>query len=439
MVLIDHFRSGRITNFANFKYEYFDAKILCFNQHLSIETNLSPNNQPSVQKISIRNRPIVERRSLFDAQNRLVALTFKLSDNGVDRQISRSYDYDDQNRLIAYNLKIDDSDQKNLIFKYDDAGNLLHTVDPVVHDSDGFLIKRGDFTFEYDGLNRLIRSKSPKIDNRYFYDHENRVIGYWRGGRGLYQFWYTTATNRIALAKLPDQSSMTFYYDPNFDWSLIGLEKSGIYYAVVDDPDGTPVFIFNFDGALVSRTVRTPIGALEGAGAEFYLPIGFKGRFQDPDADVVIMDGGRSYDAMTERYMSLDIPKILKVDFLDLDSLNGHIFNGNDPVNLPTTENLPLETENWLNLIGYKFQTTPPIFPSPFKNDFRSISYNNIKEKDTVASESSFIGLPAFGPSYRNWTMSNTAENGKNILIWTDLSAINLRYGHKFNEQENLD
>lgn len=62
----------------------------------------------------------------------------------------------------------------------------------IVSDEDGFVTKKGELNFEYDGRGQLVRiTKDGSMENvRYFYDEEGRLMAKQTSPNDIVQFIY---------------------------------------------------------------------------------------------------------------------------------------------------------------------------------------------------------------------------------------------------------
>lgn len=341
---------------SEYRYDYSEGKIRFFNDRSSSETILSSTGSVVLTKMVVQNRAVCEQRLHYDTQARLKSTSHLIG----SEDYATSYEYDDDGRLASAKIKRNnevwwqyeyDADGNvkrvnNLTATYDEDGWRMRKFGHVTYgvNRDGFVTKRGDVTFEYDSHGRLKRAhrKSPdEIDNRYLYDESSRLTSLKRLNK-WHHFWYARPDKPSLITHMleSDTGVVTVFLYDHLD-RLHALEKSGTYIFVVSTPDLTPQFLFTNDGSFLTWIYRSPFGETVQSTTmttdEFYLPVGFKGQFQDVDCNVVIFaDGGRPYDAVSGRWMSVRVDKLFDEMNLIKPELivNHHVFNNNDPVNV---------------------------------------------------------------------------------------------------------
>ena len=83
---------------------------------------------------------------------------------------------------------------------------------------------------------------------------------------------------------------------------------------------GTPRFVLNPEGQILSQSIRTPFGALIEQLTKddpFWIPLGFQGGIEDPDSGVVILQGNRPYDSQLGQWMVPQIENVLNKNLND--------------------------------------------------------------------------------------------------------------------------
>lgn len=337
--------TGRIARFGDYRFDdAVDGVSRIFNEEMIAETTFTTNFQTSLMKLLINNRLVSEIRYTYDNRARLIGEIHRLSTD----EFNFFYEYDENGQLInakarnyqnhewtyAYDLDANLKLVDNFSLTYDYFGRTTSVGHlPYVTDIDGFVVRRGLENFAYDSFGRLVRAwQTNAYENFYFYDERNRLISFKRTSK-WFHFYYSRLDkpNLITHMRSADVGVSVFYYDA-VD-RLMAVERQGSRFYVVSSIDATVRYIFTSD-TVIKSTLRAPFGDLvQDTNANFFLPIAFKGQFQDPDNGVVVFSDGRPYDAISGRWMSVRIEDLFDVDVFEPQKINVQTFFANDPVN----------------------------------------------------------------------------------------------------------
>jgi RHS repeat-associated protein len=173
-------------------------------------------------------------------------------------------------------------------------------------DDDGFLVSRGDVTFDYSARGELLTASVPGTGTiTYAYDAMNRQVGR-TGPDGTTQYLYGDPHNPVIVTEARDPDGTLTQYTYDSSGILIALERNATKYYVGADQVGTPRVVFDASGQVIKTIEYDAWGAVLGdSNPGFELHIGFAGGIRDPDTGLVRF-GMRDYDPESGRWTARD-------------------------------------------------------------------------------------------------------------------------------------
>ncbi|GFV84138.1 teneurin-m [Trichonephila clavipes] len=248
-----------------------------------------------------------------------------------DRQVTLKYDEGD--RLISYDNNI-----------------------PYVVDSRGFIVTRGTEKFIFNAKSQLLNAVQPgHYDVIYVYDVLDRLVAWKNGESNITQFLYTNPKDPKQMTHVYLRNSkitLSFFYDTN--GHLIYVEDTATNkYFVASDHVGSPVVVFDSNGKIVKRIVRSPFGeTISDSNPQFLLYIDYRGGIRDPFTGFVFFEG-RAYQPEVAQWLTPKweaVARVLKAPY----NIHMYRFKNNDPLSPGTIdEDLMMGLPKWLSSFGY--------------------------------------------------------------------------------------
>ncbi|CAJ0941465.1 unnamed protein product, partial [Mesorhabditis belari] len=358
-------RSGFVENLAGFTVTTQGNTQSISNSKMSIESEYNKNGQLVKRKGKNENVECSMQINR-DAHGRQISTEWKKPSGTFTEEIGFeggqlaefvtknderwSYKFDKDGRIWSVN-----GEQ----FEWSSGGiprKILGTV--YATDSNGWTMKKGNFTFKLDSLGRLIKviEMGTKRMTTIQYDHLNRVISFKHANNEL-TFFYAFPHQPTRISHFLDSktsliTTLLYTDDGELFAMMIGNEK----YLILSDSKRTPRCIFS-ENQLLKEIDRSLYGGIiSNSNKTFWIPVGYLGGIEIEEAGVVLLNG-RPLDTLTGRWMSfgpdqMGVPK----NFLDpRQTLDPCAFEEN----IASTK-MPLDMSSWLSLARISPTTLSP-------------------------------------------------------------------------------
>ncbi|XP_035215579.1 teneurin-m-like isoform X2 [Stegodyphus dumicola] len=321
-----------------------------------------------VLAVTLWNKEIYSLNLLYDNRNRVKQSRMKIGREGMINVSNYTYTLDGFIEEVTGNDKwkfsYDINGNLNSIFdgqhqlslRYDDSDRLLAYGESLSYSVDdrGFIVQRGEEKFRFNADGQMTHAfQLHQYETFYYYDHRNRLVARKDHRGNVTQYFYSDPLHPDRLTHLHyPKDEMTFMYIYDSSGHLMYVQQDGVKYYVASDHLGTPVALFNAEGAIIKEMSRTPFGRmLSDNNPDFYLPVDFQGGIRDPLTNLIHY-GGRVYDPLATQWLVPDLNVIqhkLKAPY----SLHLHRFHGNDPINPYQEINHLTDLEDWLSVVGF--------------------------------------------------------------------------------------
>jgi len=176
---------------------------------------------------------------------------------------------------------------------------------PYGFDADGMLFARGGDGFAYGSFGETLSATVSGVTVVYTSDALGRRVARTVGG-DTWQYLYGNPSDPWQVTASRDPLGLLTVYLYDEEGTLLAIERSGVRYAVLCDPVGSPRFVVDPSGTVVKTLEYTAYGVrtLDSAPG-FELAIGFAGGLDDPDTGLVRF-GLRDYDPAAGRFTTKD-------------------------------------------------------------------------------------------------------------------------------------
>jgi RHS repeat-associated protein len=199
-------------------------------------------------------------------------------------------------------------------------------------DADGFLSRRGTRKYSYSARGELLSvtdNTTGQTIATYAYDGTNRRVAKTAASGSTEQYLYGDLANpfRITATRHSLDNTLTTYFYDDFG-ALFAFERGGNRYYVGSDHLGTPKLVTDNAGNILRAMEYDSYGnRISDSAPNFYLPVGFAGGIDDPDAGMVRF-GFRDYEPQSGRWAAKD------PIFFEGGQANLYVYVGNEPINL---------------------------------------------------------------------------------------------------------
>ncbi|CAI5444222.1 unnamed protein product [Caenorhabditis angaria] len=250
--------------------------------------------------------------------------------------------------------------------------DILYKVDTI-----GWVQKRNNISFGYDGKGRLIRTKKDGENENIelIYDHEDRLISIKKGAAAdLINLYYGYPKNPKKVSHFSKNAviSTIFYDENNLPFAI--SSSDGRRFGVICDEMGT-LRLISTDSKIVKFIERGIFGkVLEDLDPGFWIPVGYLGGIEIDGLDLVILENGRALDLISGRYLSISPETVLRLEFEDLENSIDLLAleTKYQPFALP---GIPEDFESWFKIVGLSPDLLPNVhlgLPSSSSSSFSS-------------------------------------------------------------------
>ncbi|XP_071744523.1 teneurin-m isoform X2 [Lepeophtheirus salmonis] len=264
---------------------------------------------------------------------------------GVDSWI---YTHDINGNLVSF-----DENSKKVSMAYDSGDRAVQFGDLefVSYDERGYIVRRGEQRFTYNGLGQMMMAIEPgRFSVQFVYDDAGRLISKRDHRNNIVQYIYSDPhrVNLVTHVHYPKASrTYLLIYDENN--LLVSMETPDITYYIGSDSRGSPIYVFDSSGKLVKEISRSPFGKIQhDSDITLDLHVDFSGGLVDQYTKLVHF-GSRVYDPLLGQWMTPNWEKIGQ-NMHSPFQIFVYRFRNNDPIN--GDQNLPLMTEitDWLKI-----------------------------------------------------------------------------------------
>uniref|UniRef100_T1GEJ9 Uncharacterized protein n=1 Tax=Megaselia scalaris TaxID=36166 RepID=T1GEJ9_MEGSC len=301
----------------------------------------------------------------FDQHGRVKSVLINIKSNDVFR-LELDYDlrnlgtnnwnylYDENGNTVGV---VEQGEKTNLGYDTGDRVIQVGEIEFNNYDARGFVVRRGEQKYRYNNRGQLIHAyERDRFQNWYYYDDRDRLVAKHHNTGNITHFYYAnpTAPKLLTHMHIPKtgQTYRYYYDDRNI---LVAIEDGDQRFYVATDQNGSPLALFDVNGAVVKEIKRTPFGkVIKDTNPDFYVPIGFHGGLVDPHTKLVYMEN-RLYDPSVGQWMTPQWDTLVTEMSLPTDVFI-YRFHNNDPVNLKEPMKYMIDLESWMKLFGYDLQ-----------------------------------------------------------------------------------
>ncbi|CAD6197401.1 unnamed protein product [Caenorhabditis auriculariae] len=355
------------------------------NGRLSALNGFTLLHEPSITRVSGNS---ILHEIFLDDHRRVVARKWMLGDVRVSLSIQRdsvgrpfasewrmpnsdvilqSVTFDSFGRLATV-----ENDSKKVTFTYNTDGRVVKVDDLTVEwhssgvpkkvadteysvDENGWVTGRGNATFSYDALGRLVTAQTVMTLFQFQYDHLDRVISISKNDEHTSLLYGNPSSPRQLTHFVTSAGVATLFYDD--DDAPFAVSIDGSYYALGIDEHNSLRFVLSEAGVLkvVKRDVLGKV--VQDSKPDLWLPIGFLGGIEIAELCVTILDG-RPLDNSLGRYLSYSVLSLSRLSFssltssLDLFALEDH----RNPYRVPS---IPTDMPSWFGLTALSASLLP--------------------------------------------------------------------------------
>ncbi len=272
----------------------------------------------SHRRHSINQRDIYQLHLTYDNLSRIA----QKQETTPTGNTTHAYTYDADGQLIAVQRNGELVEQ----YHYDANGNRTHwqlgstthrasydhqdrliELDgtPYKFDADGFLMQRGDTSFQYSATGELLQVTLPQKKIAYHYDSMNRRIAR-TDETGTEQYLYGNPNHPFQVTAHRDPAGNLHQYHYDDFGLLLALETPNGWYYITTDQLGSPKVLCDAAGELLKQFTHDSFGQrLQDSNPTFPLPIDFAGGIREPHTRLVRF-GFRDYDAVAGKWTAKD-------------------------------------------------------------------------------------------------------------------------------------
>ncbi|KAG8184007.1 hypothetical protein JTE90_024464 [Oedothorax gibbosus] len=250
--------------------------------------------------------------------------------------------------------------ERQVTLKYDE-GDRLSSYDnnnvPYTVEAQGFVLNRGPEKLTFNAKSQLRNAVLPsRYDISYVYDAKDRLVAWSNGGQNATQFLYTNPKEPQQLTHVHLRASkmtLSLFYDTNGHLIYVEDSSSNKFFVACDHL-GSPVVVFNADGKIVKKIVRSPFGEIvTDSNPDFLLYIDYSGGIRDPFTRLVFFNDRGPYQPEAGQWLYPrweDIEKVLNAPY----NIHPYRFRSNDPLSVyHGEEDLMMGLPKWLSSFGY--------------------------------------------------------------------------------------
>ncbi|KFM75263.1 Teneurin-1, partial [Stegodyphus mimosarum] len=247
---------------------------------------------------------------------------------------------------------------RQITLQYDEGDRLVGYDDniPYIVDARGFIVSRGPEKFTFNAKSQLTNAINPGVyDITYVYDALDRLVAWSSGDYNVTQFLYTNPKDpkKVTHVHLPNsRTTMSLFYDTNGHLMYIEDTSSNRYFVACDHL-GSPIMVFDTEGKVVKKVVRTPFGEIiSDSNPQFLLYVDYWGGIRDAFTQLLFFDG-RAYQPETAQWLTPQWEDISRVLYAPYD-IHMYRFKNNNPLSpAAAEEDLMMGLPKWLSSFGY--------------------------------------------------------------------------------------
>lgn len=276
------------------------------------------------------NRQIVQRKLIFGDSRATLKITRDKAGRpsevvleGTLDNVKTSRTFDASGQLASVDvgepIRIQwNSDQRvekinDHIVEWSRGGSLKRFGDSTYStDSQGWVLKRNNVSFGYDGLGRLVKASG---DFRIHYDLQNRVVRIQKAQDVINLYYgYPQHPNLVSHFSRNSKISTIFYDDDQNPFAL--QTDDGSRFGILTDETNT-IRVFLTASHVTPMPPRGPFGAGATEPTAPYIPLGYLGGIEIPELQISILKNGRPLDLISGRYLSISPEAVARLDFND--------------------------------------------------------------------------------------------------------------------------
>ncbi|XP_054706826.1 teneurin-m-like [Uloborus diversus] len=250
--------------------------------------------------------------------------------------------------------------ERQITLRYDDGDRLVGYNDnvPYVIDSRGFIVSRGNEKLTFNAKSQLINAFHPGLyDITYTYDALDRLIAWSNTESNVTQFLYANPKDlkMVTHVHLPNsRTTMSLFYDTNGHLMYIEDTTQNKFFVACDHV-GSPVVVFDSEGKVVKKIIRSPFGEIiSDSNPQFLIYLDFWGSIRDPYTRLLFFNG-RAYQPDVGQWLTPkweDVSRVLHAPY----NIHMYRFKNNDPLSPGTEDDLMIGLPKWLLSFGYSME-----------------------------------------------------------------------------------
>ncbi|KAK0414638.1 hypothetical protein QR680_011539 [Steinernema hermaphroditum] len=424
--------SGQVNKVKNFQLLKDAGVNRVIGETAILESQHNQERSLTQQKLIVANNKVLEAKYFYDVAGRVEAVQWTVS--GVKRPLERRT-YNINGQLAQLIVGERDEHRWNLHYDLDGRlkalnnekillgpGGVCKKYDEEEYkvDANGWVTQKGGAVYDYDVFGHLKRVEMGEKWIEYEYDEKSRITVRRNSDGRVKQFYYALPEKEFLITHFTDSANADTVYTIHYtaEDEPFAFEGGGSRYTLIRNTDASVRFIFNDHGNMVRELVHSPTGeTVLDTNPALWLPIGFHGHFDDPEAEVIfVRDGGytRSLDAKTGRFMSTS-PSVASGS-LDVynPELEGDVFryvqSGSHPGAL-----VPTHIDQWFKLAGIELPNLVPALRLlhgrrlDSQNDWEDVGRLCDSKSSTIFS----AALCAVKPNVRHFEQFLTVENSR--------------------------
>ncbi|CAB3403586.1 unnamed protein product [Caenorhabditis bovis] len=362
-------RTGHVSSLNGFTLIRDSTTTRCQGHGMTIETSRMDRHRQIVSRKliygDVRATLLISRDSVGRAASSELAVT---SDSvRTSHQESRTFDamgrvaswqLDDEKFGIGYTKDGRVEKLNDRIVEFHRGGSSKAFGDAIYSvDSNGWVTKRKNCTFRYDGKGRLITAKSPiGEDITMFYDLEDRLIAITRKMETILMYYGIPENPRLVSHFSRNGVISTIYYDGQASPFAV-IADDGSRWAVLADEVNTMRIVAS-EARIVKMVSRDMFGAVsDDSNPHVWMPLGYLGGIDIPEVNVTVMKNGRPLDLVTGRYLTISPEAVSRLDFDRIADTMDMFALESPPFEVPR---IPISVEEWFELVGM----SPTLLPN---------------------------------------------------------------------------